>query len=81
MRLMALPMPHAVGPGVTAGWLENRGIGFTEYTILTALRSLMAERKIVRATDGGLVYWQILTPEVEEQIKKRKARFGARKAT
>jgi hypothetical protein len=73
--------PSRVGPGATAGWIEDRGTGYTSQDISLALRCLAKRRKVVKSSDGGMVYWQPLTPEVEAQLRKRRTKFGDQKAT
>jgi hypothetical protein len=81
MELLKVPMPSRVGPGATAGWIEDRDIGYSPQQISLALRKLCHDKLIVKSSDGGLVYWQVLTPEVAAQIRKRKTRFVEQRAT
>lgn len=75
--LESLP-PSAVGHGVTAGWIEDRGIGFTEYTIGCALRRLATQDRVMRATDGTFVFWSIPDEAAREARRKKRSRFGSR---
>lgn len=64
--------------GVTSGWIEDRGIGFTEYAIGAALRKLAGARRVGKTTDGGHIFW-FLPDEGEETVKPKKPKkdFGS----
>lgn len=76
--VLAILQKHERGilHGVTAGWIEDRGCGFTEYAIGNALRKLHTARKVGRTTDGGHVFWY-LPADGEELPKLKKRDFGA----
>jgi hypothetical protein len=44
---------------VTAGWIADRDVGFSEYAIEVALRSLRKEKMVSRTFEhaGGFPYW------------------------
>jgi hypothetical protein len=44
---------------VTAGWIADRGLGFSEYAVEVCLRNLRKDGKISRTYEhlGGFPYW------------------------
>jgi hypothetical protein len=80
MAIMDALPPATVGTGVTAGWVEDRGCGFTEYAIGCALRKLQQARKVARTTDGTFVFWSLPDParERKDATRKRREKFGSR---
>jgi predicted transcriptional regulator len=58
---------------VTAGWLEDRGIGFNEHTIGIVLRKLHEKRTIDYVFAMGFQTYAYRT-DVEELLKQRATR-------
>ncbi len=47
------------GRRVTAGWIADRGLGFSEHAVELCLRALRKQKKVSRVHEqvGGLSYW------------------------
>jgi hypothetical protein len=62
---------------VTAGWVEDRGIGFSEHTIAVVLRRLFVAKKIDHILEHGFQRYAyredlLLVLAVREKKKKKK---------
>ncbi len=57
-RVLAL-LGKNPGRRVTAGWIADRGIGFSEHAIEVCLRALRKKKEVSRVYEhiGGLSYW------------------------
>lgn len=63
----------------TAGWIEDRGIGFNEHTIAMSCRRLVQAEKLDHKMDCGFQMYGYVTnlkEVLEERAKKRKLREG-----
>jgi hypothetical protein len=64
--------------GVTAGWIEDRGVGFSEYAIGAALRKLHAAGKVKKITDGCHIFWHLLNGTAPApSLRSRLRSFGS----
>lgn len=68
---------------VTAGWIEDRGIGFTEHNIAVALRRLVGVRRLDHKMDRGFQCYAFVTnlDELLAERAKRKKNPGLENAS